>query len=347
MSRFKIISRKTIETLTNRREGEEKLGESVEILQENKDLKTSFEDCHARFVLIGIPEDIGIRANSGIGGAQTAWLPVLKSILNVQNTELLPGKELAVAGAFDFSEWMEESRDFPVYQLREMVSKIDEEVAVVLEAVFSAGKIPIVIGGGHNNAYPLLKAASRSSGKALNCINLDAHSDFRAIEGRHSGNGFRYAMMDGYLKKYAVVGLHRNYNSQSVLQEMSSHPDIHFCFYEDIFLHQPTSLDTALASAFRFTAGMPTGIELDLDCIEGVLSSAGTPSGFSALEARRFLARAAGVSDVAYLHLPEGCVSRADGKEDYLVPKLITYLVTDFVRASLNKKTVFIQETEI
>ncbi len=34
----------------------------------------------------------------------------------------------------------------------------------------------------------------------INSINLDAHSDFRPAEGRHSGNGFRYAEEDGYLQ---------------------------------------------------------------------------------------------------------------------------------------------------
>src|SRR5690606_7963358 len=120
-----------------------------------------------------------------------------------------------------------------------------------------------------------------------------------------SGNGFRYAKMDGYLKRYAVVGLHRNYNAQSVLEEMASDPDIQFCFYEDIFLEEKHDFKQAVDAAIRFTAGKPVGIELDLDCIENVLSSASTPCGIAPLLARRFLTQTARLSDVAYLHLTE------------------------------------------
>jgi formiminoglutamase len=36
-------------------------------------------------------------------------------------------------------------------------------------------------------------------------INFDAHSDFRILEGRHSGNGFSYAYEEGFLKKYFIL----------------------------------------------------------------------------------------------------------------------------------------------
>jgi formiminoglutamase len=52
--------------------------------------------------------------------------------------------------------------------------------------------------------------------KTINAINFDAHSDFRILEGRHSGNGFSYAYEEGFLKNI-VFGLHENYTSKSVL----------------------------------------------------------------------------------------------------------------------------------
>jgi formiminoglutamase len=43
-----------------------------------------------------------------------------------------------------------------------------------------------VIGGGHNNSYPLIKGTAKGWHKAgviplaqINCINLDAHADYR------------------------------------------------------------------------------------------------------------------------------------------------------------------------
>jgi formiminoglutamase len=48
----------------------------------------------------------------------------------------------------------------------------------------------------------------------VNAINFDAHSDFRILEGRHSGNGFSYAYEEGFLKNILFFGLHENYTSK-------------------------------------------------------------------------------------------------------------------------------------
>ena len=66
-----------------------------------------------------------------------------------------------------------------------------------LVEIVPSGKIPIIIGGGHNNAYGNIKGLALAKGKPVNAINFDAHSDFRIMEGRHSGNGFSYAFEEG------------------------------------------------------------------------------------------------------------------------------------------------------
>jgi formiminoglutamase len=342
MNHFKIITRAEVHALTSKRDGETKLGETVQCL-DTTDWQDSLKASTASFVLLGIPEDIGVRANYGVGGTQSLWQPALKAILNVQDTTLLQGSQMAVLGAFDFAEMMEQSKGKRVEDLRELVNHIDDAVYPVIKAIADAGKIPVVIGGGHNNAYPILKGVSRSKSKAINCINLDAHSDYRSVEGRHSGNGFRYAKMEGYLRRYAVVGLHRNYNSQNMIDEMASDPDIHLSFYEDVFIEEKNSFKNVLDNAIRFTAGTPVGVEIDLDCIERTLSSAATPCGISSLQARQFLFYAARFTEAAYLHLPEGCIRLEDGREDRMTAKLVSYLVTDFMRNCSNRQTTFIQ----
>jgi formiminoglutamase len=72
-------------------------------------------------------------------------------------------------------------------------------------------KNPII--GGHNNSYGNIKGTALAKGKPVNAINFDAHSDFRILEGRHSGNGFSYAYEEGFLKKF-YFGLHENYTSK-------------------------------------------------------------------------------------------------------------------------------------
>jgi len=346
MNELKVISRSELDQMITKRTGETKLGETMQTL-DMQTWETNLRSVTAKFVLLGIPEDIGVRANYGVGGAQTMWLPALKAIVNVQETVSLQGSNIALLGYFDFEDWQKETQMAAPEQLRELVSAIDDKVFPVIKAIAEAGKIPIIIGGGHNNAYPILKGMSRAKSQAVNCINLDAHSDYRAIEGRHSGNGFRYAKMDGYLKRYAMVGLHRNYNGQHIIDEITSDPDLHLCFFEDIFLEEKNDFRYAIEQAVRFTAGLCTGIEIDMDCIEYALASAATPSGITATDARRFISRVTHGADVAYLHITEGSSTLADGRTDPTMAKLVAYLATDFIRAYTNRPTVFIRETAL
>ena len=330
-SYFKIATAAQLADLTNVRVGEEKLGQHMRVPESENWLQNS--DC--KFLLLGIPEDIGVRANGGVGGTQTLWPAFLRVFANIQHTDALRGENILLAGHFDFQEWLRESQEADLPTLRKLVAKIDDEVFLLIEKIVAAGKIPIVIGGGHNNSYPLLKGASLAKKQSINCINLDAHSDFRQMEGRHSGNGFRYAMHEKFLAKYAMVGLHRNYNSQAIVGEMAANANVHFSFLEDLLLSGKSAFSEMMQAGFSHCAGAPTGIELDIDCIEDALASAATPCGISTLEARQFLVSASQHSNVAYLHLAEGAVELADGRHDAGMGKLVGYLVADFIRAAL------------
>ena len=155
-------------------------------------------------MLIGLPEDIGVKANLGRIGTVSAFSSTLKSLVNFQHNKFCKGNELIVLGELDFSEEMAiASKLSPTIkeerkQLFQLVERIDKEVSHLLCLVIKAGKIPIIIGGGHNNAYGNIKGLALAKGKPINAINFDAHTDFRIMEGRHSGNGFTYAFEDGF-----------------------------------------------------------------------------------------------------------------------------------------------------
>jgi formiminoglutamase len=167
----------------------------------------------------------------------------------------------------------------------------------------------------------------------INAINLDAHTDYRPSEGRHSGNGFRYAEEDGYLQKYCAIAVHENYLPQNVWMDIVNNPFIDFITYEDIFIHEKRNFIQAVAHATGFTEDNFTGVELDLDAVENILSSAVTPTGLSPLHARQYINFVATDSKVAYLHICEGATQLNDGRKDESVGKFISYLVTDFVKA--------------
>lgn len=341
MNSFKTLGKNYIESLIGKRNGETKLGETIVCVDENN-WEQSLKNSKAKFVLLGIPEDIGVRANFGAGGTRTAWEPSLKAILNVQQSPKISGENIIALGFFDLEEWSENSADNGANELRALVSNIDDLVYPIIQKIVAAGKIPIVIGGGHNNAYPILKGVSKGRNAEINCVNLDAHPDYRLIEGRHSGNGFRYAKMDGYLKRYAVIGLHENYSSENMLEDMKADKDICYYTYEDIFLHENIKYKAALDETTYFVRKLPTGVELDLDCITNVLSSAATPCGVTPLQARKYISHFARFADAAYLHITEGAVRMDDGRENVLTAKLIAYMVTDFIKGFAEKHIVYI-----
>lgn len=346
MQRFRFYNKEDVLTLTKIRRFETKLGERVQVLQNVNDFESSLKQTSAKYILLGIPEDLGVKANYGTGGTDTAWFPFLNSFLNIQSNDFLGGEEILLLGHFDFAdvegliENNAHSFDEKVDAYRHAVQMIDEEVEHAIKIITSCKKIPVVIGGGHNNAYPLIKGAAKGLHKAevlplaqINCINLDAHTDYRPLEGRHSGNAFRYAEEDGYLQKYCVIGIHENYIPQNVWLDIANNPFFDFISFEDIFLHEKKNFIQSVAHATGFTDDTYTGIELDLDSIENVLSSAATPTGISALHARQFISFAATDTKTAYLHICEGASFLTDGRKSETIGKLISYLVSDFVKA--------------
>jgi len=228
---------------------------------------------------------------------------------------------------------------------RHAVNTIDEEVEKLVKAITASGKTPIVIGGGHNNAYPLIKGSAKGLLQSqriqlpqINCVNLDAHADYRPAEGRHSGNAFRYAEDDGFLQKYCVIGLQENYLQQNVLVDIVNNPFFDCITFEDIFVHEKRNFHQAVSHAIGFTDDNYTGVEIDLDCVENILSSAITPSGITSLQARQYINLCASNAKVAYLNISEGAVRLSDGRVNEATGKLITYLVSDFIKMNAAAK---------
>jgi formiminoglutamase len=91
----------------------------------------------------------------------------------------------------------------------------------------------------------------------------------------------------------------------------------------------------AVAHATDFTDDTLCGIEIDIDCIENALSSAQSPVGISPIYARQFVNYAAADTKAAYFHISEGAVQLADGRIDNGTGKLISYLVSDFVKGRM------------
>jgi formiminoglutamase len=326
--------------VTNFRSGEVKFGEKMQTIPKDADVATFLKESDAKFVLLGVPEDIGVRANYGRPGAASAWESAIKSIANIQHNRFNKGSQILVLGHLNVDEEMKavENLDFnnieERQELSKWVEKVDKEVSHIIFTIVKAGKIPIVIGGGHNNAYGNIKGTALAKGKSINAINFDAHSDFRILEGRHSGNGFSYAFEEGFLKKYFVFGLHESYTSKSVLHEIKKIEDrVRINTYDEINIRKQKDFRQEMEKAYAFIKNDFYGVEIDLDSIPNIPSSAMTLSGFSVEELRQFIHFFSQNENAAYLHICEGAPDLGDEKNSHLVGKLIGYLVTDFIKA--------------
>jgi len=348
MKHLSIYNKQDILSITRIRKFETRLGERLQVVADSHDLEKSLQHSSAKFVLIGIPEDLGVKANHGIGGADSMWLAFLQSFLNIQSNDFLDGNEILLLGHFDFSvieqtiEANAGNYEEKVQAYRHAVNAIDEEVEQLIHIITQNKKLPLVIGGGQNNAYPCICGAAKGWYKAgvlplakINAINLDAHADFGPEEGRHSGNGFSYAEEDGYLEKYCVVGIHENYITQNTWIDIVNNPFVDCITFEDIFIHEKRSFIQAAGHATSFTDDSLCGIELDMDAIENGLSSDGSPSGISSNQARQFLNYVAFDCRPAYLHISEGAVILSTKDKQPGAGKLVSYLVSDFVKAIL------------
>ncbi|HEX8270316.1 MAG TPA: formimidoylglutamase [Flavobacterium sp.] len=330
--------------ITNHRSGEIKFGERIQTVPEDADIVDWLNNSDARYVLFGIPEDIGVRANLGRPGTASAWQIALRSIANIQHNRFCKGNQLSILGHLNVEAEMEEAKnlDFNIIddrlKLSQLVERVDKDVSNIIFTIVKAGKIPIVIGGGHNNSYGNIKGTALAKGKPINAVNFDAHSDFRILEGRHSGNGFSYAYEEGFLKKYFIFGLHENYTSKNVLDLIRKMEErIRYNTYDSIAIRKEKRFSEELAVADDFVKNDPFGIEVDLDSVPGVASSAMTSSGFSVDKLRQFVNFFGKNENAAYLHICEGAPDLDSDKNNHLIGKLIGYLVTDFIKANAPK----------
>ena len=349
MTHFHYYTKQELLEQVKLRKYESKLGERVQVANISTE---TVQELHVRFegptkyVCFGIPESIGIMGNHGSKGAENTWFHFVRSFLNLQSTDLCFGDNIILAGYFDFtavSKIIDEhsfSSEERINACRHAVANIiDEEVEELVKAIVMAGKIPIVIGGGHNNAYPIIKGTSKSLQKmdvipsaSINAINLDAHAEYRILEGRHSGNPFRYAMEEGYLNKYTVVGLQERINPQSMMDDLYSNVKNLYFTYEQIFVEEKLNFLQAIAQSFSFVEEGPIALELDLDVISESSSGGKNTSGVSIREARQFIRFSGNYPNIASFHLCEGNAFNltADSSQ---IGNLVSIMVLDFIKS--------------
>ena len=339
MDNLILFDKSTLKALLIERAGETKFGEHVQLLTNVCNIYEQLKNLDVEFVIFGIPEDVGVIANHGKPGALNTWEATIKILLNTQSNLYSFADKTLILGEIDCQEelsklkGLDQNKKGFFKKVRKQVSKIDKKVSFVVHEIVKAGKIPIIIGGGQNNAYGNLKGTALAKNSAINAVNLDAHTDFRAEEGRHSGNGFTYAFKEGFLKNYFILGLHEDYSPDKVLQSINKIKAIQYNTFEAIKIRKEIKFKNALQEALEHVSNTCFGIELDCDAIQAIPSSAQTPSGFNVNNAREFITYFGKHSNASYLHI---CEAAPNQDQALQVGKMIAYFISDFMRAKMN-----------
>jgi formiminoglutamase len=299
--------------LTQSRIGENRVGDCLPL---------NWKDSSVQYVLLGISESIGPQANHGRSGSEKAFDAFLSVFSNMQLTSNFKIETIAIAG--------EITCDIPftnVEEARNWVVELDKFVTEILQPIIEQGKIPIIIGGGHNNAFPIIQAFAQNN-KSLAVINMDAHADCRALEGRHSGNPFSYAMDRKLLLSYGVFGLHKAFNNEQSIHYLKEN-NVKFGYFDEYVFNLDQFFADVKAYLSTVSHGNFVGVELDLDCMANVPSSAMSPIGFTINDARKYILECLLSQQVGYFHFPEGAVIQVG--DDRIVGRILAQFVFDIL----------------
>ncbi len=161
----------------------------------------------AAVALLGYACDEGVRRNQGRPGAEGGPETIRKMMAGLSN-HLSPEKQL-----WDVGDIVSDVPD---------LEEIHNQTASALTSLLEKGYFPMVLGGGHDLAYPHYQAITHAfPHKSVGIINLDAHFDLRPVEDQcNSGTPFwqiaSEASEHGF--HYFCLGIQEESNNKKLFQ---------------------------------------------------------------------------------------------------------------------------------
>jgi formiminoglutamase len=138
--------------------------------------------------IVGVPSDEGVKRNGGRIGAKGGPDAIRTELY--KRTGFVVGKERSPSSVPVF--------DFGDVKIGKTLEETHDTLAEVVHTLVSAGIVPIVLGGGHDIAYPNFLGFSKGK-KSVGVINIDTHLDYRKpIPKRNSATSFRQ-MLDQHM----------------------------------------------------------------------------------------------------------------------------------------------------
>ncbi len=137
----------------------------------------------AHVVVLGCPQDEGVRRNRGRSGARLAPSEIRKALYRYPVSESHQHLRLIDVGNVKIAETLEDTHA----TLRQTVRRL-----------LGDGKKVVVLGGGNDISYPDCLALSKAATRPL-VFNIDRHLDVRADVPRNSGTPYRQLLEEGAL----------------------------------------------------------------------------------------------------------------------------------------------------
>jgi formiminoglutamase len=137
-----------------------------------------------RAVLVGFPQDEGVRRNHGRPGAAEAPHAIRHQLARLVPWDPVDDIDLARVPPLDAGN----------VRLEGGLEATQEALGEVVGGILAAGAVPVVLGGGHETAYGVYLGYVAAA-KDVALVNLDAHLDVRpTASGATSGTPFRQGL---------------------------------------------------------------------------------------------------------------------------------------------------------
>jgi formimidoylglutamase len=201
---FALTSRPDSELFFQRNEaGDPRLGETVRHLPDDY--------ASAQVVILGCPQDEGVRRNGGRVGAAQAPTEIRRMLYRLVSRAEWPDGAL-----FDLGDTL----------IKATLEATHTQHQQAVEQVLRDHKRVIVLGGGNDVSYPDASAMSAVFGaQNLTAFNIDAHLDVRESPERHSGTPYRQLLEEGRIigKNFHEWGGQQHALAQSHLNYLHGH----------------------------------------------------------------------------------------------------------------------------
>lgn len=248
-------------------------------------------------VVIGYPSDAGVRANFGRAGSFEGPLVLRTACANLPVPTAYALFDAGdVAGAGDDVETWQQS------------------LAAVVAAVRAGGGIPLILGGGHDQAFGhwLGTIQAASPGTIVGCINFDAHIDMRPLQSGRANSGTPFAQVQGWSTaharpfKYLLLGMQPAHNTPALIHAAAAAG----AQLVDADAFHPSEETALLQLVDRFIAGVDLlCLSVDLDVFSAATApgvSAPSPMGIAPdATFRRVIRRIAACGKVSGVEIAE------------------------------------------